>query len=151
MECIGAPLQGGNAELETRRVTFISLNVVLHTPAALAKENNSLLRFRSRSDLTFCFYNQQSWNYLALSLRLSHSPRLSHSLSGCFFSQTVSLRLPLLLRLSLSSKMSLSDCVLLSDCLSVPDCLSLIHRLFLLDLSLFPGCLFLISKAPTIN
>lgn len=107
MECVGAPLQGGNAELETRRVTFISLNVVLHTPAARAKENNSLLRFRSRSDLTLCFYNQQSWNYLALSLRLSHSPRLSHSLSGCFFSQTVSLRLPFTQTVSLFQNFSL--------------------------------------------
>lgn len=130
---LGLLYKGGNAELETRRVTFISLNVVLHTPAAPAKENNSLLRFRSRSDLTLCFYNQQPWNYLPQTVSLSDCLTL---FTGCF-SNSVSLRQ----LLSFSSKTFHLDCVFLSDWLSL-----LLHFLRLTFFFL-AGCLSLTNTA----
>lgn len=138
MECVGAPSQGGNATLETHRVTFISPNA-LHAPATRAKENNSLLRIRSRSDFDSPLLLSTT---LELSGSLSRTVCLSLSLSGshscslfwtlCFsdcFSPRLSFK-----TVSLSQAASFTQNVYFSDSLplyetTVPLSLSFYNRL----------------------
>lgn len=87
---------------ETRRVTFISPNV-LHAPATRAKQNNLLLRIRSQSDYDSPLLQSTTlgpflWVCLSLSLSGSHS---CFFFSGLSVSQTASLP-GCLSRLSLS-------------------------------------------------